>query len=485
MATYPDCESFHVLILGDFSGRTNRGLCDSKAALDVRPRQFDRDNLEELMRELDVRLDKTLVGDDQSVVIRFSEIDDFEPDELFEKVTMFSSLKSTRDRLFDPSTFATAAAEIAEWGNSSSAAVDSDQPKDSNEPDSIRHDVGALLDGMLADAQKTRGCVEVDFRRLIREIVGPVMPHRIDPRQDQMVVCVDQAIQTLMTALLHHPHFQQLEAAWRGLDHLVRRVETNSNLKLFLVDVSKDELIADLSGDGDIRESACHRLLVEQSRQTPGASPWSIVCGLHSFENREEDIHLLARIAQLSGAAQAPFIAAASNSLVGCQDVALTPDPDQWTPHNVESRWQELQDHPDATHLALLWPRILLRLPYGAATRPVDAFQFEEFTKDDRRENLLWGNPALVAIGAIAQSFATNGWGNHLWQQHEIRDLPGYRERAADNALLHACGEVVINERGANRLSERGITPVLSIQGEFAVRLAPLLSVAGTKLGRN
>ncbi len=94
-----------------------------------------------------------------------------------------------------------------------------------------------------------------------------------------------------MRAVLHNPDFQALEAVWRATFLLVRQLETGSQLKLYLVDISKQELAADLSSAADLRQSGLYRLLVEQSVETPGAEPWSIIVGNYSFGAGSDDVH--------------------------------------------------------------------------------------------------------------------------------------------------------------------------------------------------
>src|ERR1700691_4570147 len=112
-----------------------------------------------------------------------------------------------------------------------------------------------------------------------------------------------------MRAILHNPDFQALEAAWRAAFLLVRQLETGSQLKLYLFDISKHELAADLSSAPDLRDTGTYRLLVEQSIETPGADPWSIIGGNYNFGSATEDVQPLSRMAKVASRARAPFLA--------------------------------------------------------------------------------------------------------------------------------------------------------------------------------
>src|ERR1019366_9674025 len=93
---------------------------------------------------------------------------------------------------------------------------------------------------------------------------------------------------------LHHTTFQALEAAWRGVFHLVRAIETGSQLKLYLLDISKAELAAeaelaaDLSSTGDLRESRAWRILVEETGGM-GEHARGVVAGNYSFSRSVGD----------------------------------------------------------------------------------------------------------------------------------------------------------------------------------------------------
>ena len=63
---------------------------------------------------------------------------------------------------------------------------------------------------------------------------------------------LDDTSSGLMRAVLHHPHFQALEATWRGLDFLLRTVETDEELTVSMLDLSRAELASDLLGVNDL-----------------------------------------------------------------------------------------------------------------------------------------------------------------------------------------------------------------------------------------
>jgi len=221
---------FRILILGDFSGRANRGICEP-TLVGRRPIPVDRDNFEEVLERLLPELRLT-----PQVSLRFRELEDFHPDRIFERVELFKALRETREKLSDRSTFAAAAAAL--------------QPPEPAAPPASAPPAKVSLDDLVEETgtrQAERPARALDqFQTLVRDLVAPHLVPRADPRQAEYIAQVDAATSEAMRGLLQRPEFQELEAAWRGLFFLVRRLETDVELKLYLLDVSKDELAAGL-----------------------------------------------------------------------------------------------------------------------------------------------------------------------------------------------------------------------------------------------
>src|SRR5258708_4851666 len=82
---------WHMLVLGDFSGRGNRGAFESPAALASRPiLQIDVDNFDERLERLAPQLVLPLGASGAAMTVRFSSLDDFHPDRLFDQLEVFA-----------------------------------------------------------------------------------------------------------------------------------------------------------------------------------------------------------------------------------------------------------------------------------------------------------------------------------------------------------------------------------------------------------
>jgi type VI secretion system protein ImpC len=284
-----------------------------------------------------------------------------------------------------------------------------------------------------------------------------------------------------MRALLHHPDFQAVEAAWRSAALLVRRLPTDEHLQIYLLDVSKSELSADLLASADASRSQTNRLLVEETVGTPGAPPWAVVAGLYTFDPSRADVDLLGRIAAVAQAAGAPFLAAADIRFLGCDSLLQSPDPRDWRrPPDPDGgpAWEELRRRSEASFLGLALPRVLLRAPYGKETDATESFAFEEAPEGAGHEAYLWGNPAVVCAYFLADGFTRSGWDLHPGAGLEIEGLPLYVYPEGDERRQLPCAEVWLTVRAGDAILDRGIMPFLSIHGRVAVRLARFQSVA-------
>ena len=322
---------FCIAILGDFSGRANRGIHDPQAIGKRRAVLVDRDNFDDVLSRAGAEI-RLPVGDSGELTLRFSELDDFHPDHLFQSLEIFGKLRDLRGRLQDDSTFAAAANELG-LGLPEAVPRRSDTAPVAA-PSAARSASGSLLDQMIEQTE-ARAATEPPRRapdevsEFARRVVAQHLVGSPDPRQPEILAVVDRAISGLMRAILHNPELQALEAAWRALFLLVRQLETGSQLKLYLFDISKQELEADLTSP-DLRNTGAYRLLVEQSVGTQGAEPWAIILGNYRFGPGDEDSKALSRMAQICHRAGAPFLAEASPRLLGCASLASSPHPREW-----------------------------------------------------------------------------------------------------------------------------------------------------------
>jgi type VI secretion system protein ImpC len=481
---------FRICILGNFSGRANRGIQGSDSGpIAQRPILVDRDNIENVMETLGVEIQLSVSGDaGLPVVIPFAELDDFHPDQLFTRLDVFQVLRDTRKNLNDLRTFEAAKKQVRIWMGAEESPELSEPVSEQHppEPSVPVQSSGSLLDQIVGETQSQQPGPETmpeasEWDTFLQKIVSPHLVPGDDPEQEALVAAVDASISGLMETILHHSDFQALEAAWRALRFLVYRIETDAMLKVYLLDISKDKLAADLNASEDLQSTGAYRLFVEQAVGTPGAEPWAVLAGNYTFDKTHDDAEILGRMAKIARLAGAPFITAAHEHILGCESLADTPDPDDWKRSvDEESRqtWEALRSLPQASYMGLALPRFLLRLPYGEDTDPVDYFDFEEMSGGSVHKNYLWGNPCFACALLLAQAFSRHGWNLEPGVIRDIGGLPLHVYKEQGESVIKPCAEVVFTEKAMQRILDLGIMPLLSYKNQDTVRLARFQSVA-------
>jgi type VI secretion system protein ImpC len=339
-----------------------------------------------------------------------------------------------------------------------------------------------LLDQVI---EETPGRPEVagrpdELRRFVQAVVAPHLVPRADPRQLELLTQVDRLTAESMRAILHHSGFQALESAWRAMQLLVLRLDTDSDLKLFLIDVSKDELAADLRAASDLTTTAVHRLLAEPAAGASASERWALLAGNYRFEATREDVALLTRLTEIAAAAGAPFLSAAHSSFLGCESLAATPHPRDWkgiSAFDSAQAWRDLRGKAESAHLGLALPRFLLRLPYGRATQPTELFNFEEFEAAPDHERYLWGNPVFICALLLGEAFGQSGWDMQP-RGGEVTGLPLHIYSEGGESAVKPCAESSMSEAAVERILDEGLMPLISLKGRDTVRLVRFQSVA-------
>jgi len=464
-------QKFRLALLGDFSGRANAGRVEIGDALAGRkPVKVDVDNLDDVIARAAPSLMLPLAEEEASVAVKIGAIDDFHPDQLAENLELFEQLRGLRRNLGNRAGFDRAAKEVLSWGGEAPLPPPPRRARGSDVAAARLSDFARLI-GRPPAPSATEGSVD----DLMRRLVGPFIQPARDARQDALVARVDEALSAAMRRVLHHPDFQTAEAIWRGVEFLVRRIETGARMEIVLYDVSAEELAADLAANDALEGTGLYGMLVEQPALDEHQGPLSVVIGFYGFELAPPHADLLGRIAQIAAAARAPFIAGIA------PDALKIPFHDQHP--MVKDAFSALFALPAAAYLGLATPSFLLRMPYGKKTDPIDAFGFEEFTRQGGLGTMLWGHPALIPGLLLAETFAQQGAKMKLGGVMGVGDIPYYVYVDTDGEQIALpCTERLYTERQAVQVGQYRVMPLLSIRGRPELRLGGFASVAGSPL---
>jgi type VI secretion system protein ImpC len=240
-----------------------------------------------------------------------------------------------------------------------------------------------------------------------------------------IIASLDQKISEQLNLVLHHPDFQQLEGAWRGLHYLVNNTETDEMLKIKVLNISKKELGKTLKKFKGTAwdQSPLFKKLYEEEFGTFGGEPFGCLVGDYHFDHTPPDVELLGEISKISAASHTPFIAGVAPSVMQMDSWSELANPRDLTKifQTPEyAAWRSLRDSDDARYLGLAMPRFLSRLPYGSKTDPVDEFDFEEDTSGANSSKYTWSNAAYAMAVNINRSFKLYGWCSRIRGEAEL-----------------------------------------------------------------
>jgi len=470
-----------ILVIGDFSGR--RGSPDGarRPLSGRRLLPVDVDTLETRLRDLAPEVCVAGEGG-AATTIALRGLDDFHPDQLARRIPLLDALRSLRGRLDDPGDRA-AAGETLQQLLAASGRGPARGPAASGASASTESDTETLsrLLGVPGARPPPAGRSETAAAGLIRAAVAP---HVVAPAPEQVSAyrsALDGFAGDVLRRVLRDPAFRALEATWRGLAWLVSSME-GDEVEWWMLDATRGEVTDDLLGHGeDLSATALHRLLVEAERDVLGGQPWTALLGDFYYGPGEADARLLAALGVLAGACGGPFLSGADPALLGCRDASALSDPACWgTPDaGAAEAWEAMRRTRGAGWLGLALPRLLLRLPYGPRTDPIETFDFDEAPDPTAPEAFLWGNPALAVVMALAQSFVEAGQVVRPGVRLQLDGLPAfsYVDVHGQRRLL-PCAEVLLPERAVEEILARGLIPLVSHRDLPVIQVAALTSLA-------
>ena len=353
--------------------------------------------------------------------------------------------------------------------------------------EAVTVDGASLLDQVVGATKQTERDTAQDLvKNLVQQALsGTVTFDRNLTRTfNQAIADIDRKLSTQLNAIIHSEKFLKLEGSWRGLNYLVMNSETGTSLKIRMLNATKREINRDLTKAVEFDQSQLFKKIYENEFGTPGGEPYGTLVGDYEWTNHPDDVESLRLISNVAAAGFSPFLSAAGAGMFGFDD---------WTelskPRDLAkifetadyAKWRSFRESEDARFVNLVMPRVIARLPYGSATKPIDEFAYEEAPYDatgaaraQGHHDYCWMNAAYVMCQRMTDAFAQHGFCVAIRGAEgggKVENLPSHVFTSDDGDLDSQCPtEIGITDRREFELSNLGFLPLVHYKNtDYAV----------------
>lgn len=283
---------------------------------------------------------------------------------------------------------------------------------------------------------------------------------------DTIIAEIDEKISRQLDEVIHHPDFQSMESAWRSLKFLVDRTDFRKNVKIDLLDVSKQDLIEDFEDSAEIIQSGIYKQVYTDEYDTPGGEPYGVMVSNFDFNSLPEDISFIQNISKVAAACHCPFIGSVKPQFFGKNDIHDLPkieDLHTFMDRSEFMRWNAFRKTEDSRYVGLVLPRFVLRLPYGPDTIPVKEFNYTEKITGSDHNKYLWGNGTFAFAANMVRSFVDNGWCVQIRGPEsggKVEDLPVHFFDVGKGTQMKIPTEILIPETREFEFANEGFIPL-------------------------
>ncbi|TVR60245.1 MAG: type VI secretion system contractile sheath large subunit [Candidatus Competibacteraceae bacterium] len=287
---------------------------------------------------------------------------------------------------------------------------------------------------------------------------------------ESMIAAIDRKLTEQINQIMHHPDFQQLEGAWRGLHYLVNSTETDEMLKIRVLNISKKDVHKTLKKFKGTAwdQSPLFKKMYEEEYGQFGGEPFGCLVGDYHFDHSPTDVEFLREMSQICAAAHCPFIAGAAPTVMqmdSWQELSNPRDLTKIFQTPEYAAWRSLRDSEDSRYIGLAMPRFLARRPYGAKSDPVEEFDFEEDTEGADHNKYTWANSAYAMAVNINMAFKLYGWCTRIRGIESggaVENLPTHTFPTDDGGVDMKCPtEIAISDRREAELAKNGFMPLI------------------------
>ncbi|MET0068554.1 MAG: type VI secretion system contractile sheath large subunit [Candidatus Thiodiazotropha sp.] len=446
----PD-KGFTVVMLGAFGGGTGTGNPLLEGVTRLHP--VDIDTLDDVIARLQPSLTIAQGGEGGSLSLRFTGMDDFHPDGLLAQLGDYR-LAPGETATDEPPQAAREREAAAESGHEDEAESEQatlsrllgERPLSAER----QRDTGSSSSGprqaMIEDVVRRIAETATVFNEPVAIEGGPAEGEQPDTRAASL------------RGLLHHEPFQKLEASWRSVDWLLHATEPDPAIRFYILNMTRGELQRLQSDHAEAKSSPLHHLLRERIGGEDASESDFILIDNHHYGPDQANIAMLEWLGSLVDHYDGTLLAGADPGFM--TDSAPADD--------RHEEWQKFRTSPVAARIALLYPDVLLRLPYGASTDPVQTFSFEELIEPWTMDQLLWGNPAYARLILLLNQWTSQG---EREQPALLTDLPAYSYQSEGERHLQPCAKHLLHEQQIELLLELGLVPVIGSRSRNAIQI--------------
>ena len=431
--------AWKVAVIGNFSGLGCSG--ENASLLKRKHHRITKDNFDEVFERLNVQL-KLPICDN---TIRFDDIDDLNPDHLYQNIAAFSQYRELIQKLQSKAHFQDAVDQLQAKGlieqTQTAAQVRGIPPEN-------------LLDCVLSSATQQSNA-EFSVEALIRQTIAPYIEAQLDPRAEQYVGAVEAAATDLLRSIMHASEFKQLEASWRSLDFINRKLDTDRACHLHLIDANLEAIKKDaLDHATDIEASELYRNVIADKAIAGNAPYDAILLDINATPNDAQLLQFFARFAQT---ANVRLLTGANLDTSGYGSAAALLDNQAAIAQS--DAWLQARSTAGAQNLFACTPPFMVRLPYGAKTKPIESLRFEELPNNSNKASFyLWGNSAYLTLMSLVN------------KNNSIDSLPFHvtYDDDGDELLIPTTG-AYLPASAVEKLEHAGLTVVQSVKNSDSV----------------
>ncbi|WP_410071750.1 type VI secretion system contractile sheath large subunit [Serratia liquefaciens] len=283
---------------------------------------------------------------------------------------------------------------------------------------------------------------------------------------DHHIAELDFQISRQLDEVMHNDEFQKVESVWRGLKSLVDKTDFRQNVKLEILDLSKDELRQDFEDSPEIIQSGLYKQTYIAEYDTPGGEPIGAIISTYEFDASAQDVALMRNLSKVSAAAHMPFIGSAGPKFFlkdSMEEVATIKDIGNYFDRAEYIKWKSFRETDDSRYIGLVMPRVLARLPYGPDTVPVRSFNYVEEVKGPDHGKYLWTHASFAFAANMVKSFINNGWCVQIRGPQAggaVKDLPIHLYDLGTGNQVKIPSEVMIPETREFEFANLGFIPL-------------------------